>query len=405
MTSTTSRFSAFAPALLLALPACGDLTDVPAVVVNVDYRPNGDLVVFSSGGVKTYQGDFSREIGSFPIGSGDPYDLQYKGTQLSDDGQVAAVTVESQNNRTSLYRIPDGAPLGSLQPAFHNQQFVALSPKGDKAFGYAGHQGGDPGSTMMQTLYNLADGSVLWSVDYQQQIQQIRPVYCWTFTDTPPGPVFAPDGATIFLAFGEHLMAADVASGAMHEIASLKACIGGLTLLPDGTLLVLHGLDGATGGYPGLYGAPLTDPDLPDAALPNSFAIYTQEGVLLRQIPPFAGYYAPATIWAVDSPIYCSPLGDRCAMFAERPDPPTEPNGDGVRGMGGPSFVLVFGLGGTLLYTIPAPAVMPTAAFSPDGSRLAVSFAYSETPASSARIYRAEDGTLLAERTYTMGVF
>jgi hypothetical protein len=151
-----------------------------------------------------------------------------------------------------------------------------------------------------------------------------------------------------------------------------------------------------------LNGTPFTDPALPDAALPNSFAIYAQDGNLLRQIPPFPGYYTPATIWAVDSPMYCSPVGDRCAMFAEKPEPYVDAYG--VQTMGGPLFVLVWSIDGTLLYTIPAPAT-GTAAFSPDGSRLAIAFTYSENPSSSARIYRAEDGALLAERTYTMGVF
>jgi hypothetical protein len=404
MRPMTSRFPGYVLPLLLALlpafPACGDLTDVPAVVVNVDYRPDGQLVVFTSGGVKIYEGDFASALGSFPIGSDDPYALQYQGTHLSDDGLVAAVTYANENNKTRLYGIPDGSSLGSLQPAL-SQSFVALSPKGDKAYAYGGHQGAPPDATQVQSLFNLADGSQLWSVDY---LQKIRPTtYCRTFTDMVSPPVFSQDGTTMFMAFGEHLMAADVASGAMHEVASAKACIGGLTLLPDGSLLVLHGLVGsAIWGYPGLYGAPLTDPALPDAALPNSFAIYAQDGILLRQLPAFEGYYTPATIWGSDSPMYCSPLGDRCAMFAERPEPQVEP--DGTQTLGGSRFVLVWSLDGTLLYTIPAPAT-GTAAFSPDGSRLAVAFTYSESPTSSARIYRAEDGVLIAQRSYTKGVF
>jgi hypothetical protein len=148
----------------------------------------------------------------------------------------------------------------------------------------------------------------------------------------------------------------------------------------------------------------LTNPDLPDAALPNSFAIYAQDGTLLRQIPPLDGYYAEATVHAIDSPIYCSPVGDRCAMFAEKPEPAQVDKDTGFGVMGGPRFVVVFQLDGTLLYTIPAPAT-GTAAFSPDGSRLAIAFTYSETTTSSARIYRAEDGTLLTQRSYTRGVF
>jgi len=191
----------------------------------------------------------------------------------------------------------------------------------------------------------------------------------------------------------------------VHEIAQVKACIGGLTLLADGSLLILHGLDGsAFHGYPGLYGAPLTDPNLPDAALPNSFAIYAPDGTLLRQIPPFAGYYTEATIHATDTPIYCSPVGNRCAMFAEKADPDPHTDADGYQSIGGPSSLIVWSLDGTLLYTIPPPAP-GTVAFSPDGARLAVAFVYSENPTSSARVYRAEDGALLAERSYTRGVF
>jgi hypothetical protein len=133
--------------------------------------------------------------------------------------------------------------------------------------------------------------------------------------------------------------------------------------------------------------------------LPNSFAIYAQDGTPLRQLPSIEDYYAPAAIWGDDSPMYCSPLGDRCAMFAYKPEFHTQP--DDVPSVSNTGFVLVWSLDGTLLYTIPASAP-GTAAFSPDGSRLAVAFGY---PASSARIYRAEDGVLLAERSYTKGVF
>jgi hypothetical protein len=227
--------------------------------------------------------------------------------------------------------------------------------------------------------------------------------YCRHFgDDLGPPPVFTRDGTAIFLPFGEHLFAADVASGAMHEIATVHACIGGLTLLPDGSLLVLHG--SYDGGYPGLNGSPVTNSDLPDLALPNSFAIYAQDGTLLRQIPPFAGgYYTEATISGRDSSMYCSPLGDRCAMFGETAEFHT--GEDGIGSYRSSRFLLVWSLDGNLLYTIPAP-FLGTAAFSPDGSKLAVAaFAYSEEVTSSARIYRAEDGTLLAERSYTRGVF
>ena len=394
------RFVAHLLALAVAIPACGDLSDVPAVVANVDYRPNGELVVFTSGGVKTYQGDFEREVGSFPIGTDDPYALQYNATHLSDDGRLTAVTYENQNNKTVLYTVPDGAMLVSLRPA-PSAPFVALSPTGSLAYAYT--SAGDSGSpltppTTTQALYRASDGTKLWSVDYMRQALPSR--YCKTFSpDDAPPPIFTPDEATMFLPFGEHLFAADTISGAIHEIATVHACIGGLTLLPDGSLLVLHGLS-EPWGYPGLNGAPVTNPDLPDAALPNSFAIYSQDGTLLREIGPFAGnYYTPATIWGRDSPMFCSPLGDRCAVFAQNVDPSL-----GENMMSSPSFVLVWSLDGTLLYTIPAPAT-GTAAFSPDGSKLAVAFTYSAEVTSSARIYRAEDGTLLAERSYTRGVF
>jgi hypothetical protein len=398
MTKMTPRFIANLLALAVAIPACGDLSDVPAVVVNVDYRPNGELVVFTSGGVKTYQGDFEREVGSFPIGTDDPYALQYNQTHLSDDGRLAAV---SYGDRTVLHSVPDGVLLGSLQPS-PSAPFVALSPTGSLAYSYtsAGQEGPTP--TAPQALYRVSDGAQLWSVDYMQQTRPAR--YCRSFSpDDAPPPVFSRDEATMFLAFGEHLLVADSASGAMHEIATVHACIGGLTLLPDGSLLVLHGLS-EPWGYPGLNGAPVTNPDLPDAALPNSFAVYAQDGTLLREIPPFAGgYYTPATIWGRDSPMFCSPLGDRCAMFAEKVE--TQTAADGTTTIASAQgFVLVWSLDGTLLYRIPAPAP-GTAAFSPDGSRLAIAFVYSESPTSSARIYRAEDGTLLAERSYTRGVF
>src|SRR5664279_2456330 len=97
------RFVAHLLALAVAIPACGDLSDVPAVVANVDYRPNGELVVFTSGGVKTYQGDFEREVGSFPFATDDPYALLYQGTHLSDDGRLAAV---SSGDQTVLYNVP-----------------------------------------------------------------------------------------------------------------------------------------------------------------------------------------------------------------------------------------------------------------------------------------------------------
>ena len=100
--------------------------------------------------------------------------------------------------------------------------------------------------------------------------------------------------------------------------------------------------------------------------------------------------------------MYCSPLGDRCAMFGETAEFHTGENGMGS--YSGSSFLLVWSLDGNLLYTIPAPS-LGTAAFSPDGSKLAVAFTYSAEITSSARIYRAEDGTLLAERSYTRGVF
>ena len=127
MTKMTPRFIANLLALAVEIPACGDLSDVPAVVVNVDYRPNGELVVFTSGGVKTYQGDFEREVGSFPIGTDDPYNLQYNATHLSDDGRLAAV---SYGQQTVLYRIPDGSSIGSLRPTL-SQPFITLSPKGE----------------------------------------------------------------------------------------------------------------------------------------------------------------------------------------------------------------------------------------------------------------------------------
>jgi len=282
--------------------------------------------------------------------------------------------------------VPDGAFLGS-QPEL-SRPLIALSPKGENAYVYGGG------------LYRLADGSQLWSVDYSQQIRPTT--YCRFFLAGMSPSVFTPDGSTMFLAFGEHLFVADVASGAMHEIATVHACIGGLTLLPDGSLLVIHGLSYPS-GYPGLNGIPVTNPDLPDAALPNSFAIYAQDGTLLREIPPFAGgYYTEATTSGRDSSMYCSPLGDRCAMFGETAEFHAGENGMGsIRGS---SFLLVWSLDGTLLYTIPAPST-GTAAFSPDGSKLAVAFTFSAEITSSARIYRAEDGTLLAERSYTRGVF
>ena len=90
-------------------------------------------------------------------------------------------------------------------------------------------------------------------------------------------------------------------------------------------------------------------------------------------------------------------------MFAEKVE--TQTAADGTTTIASAQgFVLVWSLDGTLLYRIPAPAP-GTAAFSPDGSRLAIAFVYSESPTSSARIYRADDGTLLAERSYTRGVF
>jgi hypothetical protein len=400
MKRTAPRFVAHILALAVAIPACGDLSDVPAVVVNVDYRPDGQLVVFTSGGVKTYQGVFESEVGSFPIGSGDPYALQYNATHLSDDGRLAAVTDANQNNKTVIYSVPDGAILGSLLPMSPplSAPFVALSPTASLAYSYTSAGQESPTPTAPQALYRISDGTQLWSVDYMKQTRPVR--YCVSFSpDDAPPPVFTSDGTTMFLAFGEHLFVADAASGAMHEIATVHACIGGLTLLPDGSLLVLHGLS-EPWGYPGLNGAPVTNPDLPDAALPNSFAIYSQDGTLLREIPPFAGnYYTPATIWGRDSPMFCSPLGDRCALFAQKVDPSL---GENI--MSSPSFILVWSLDGSLLYTIPAPAT-GTAAFSPDGSKLAVAFPYSAEVTSSARIYRAEDGTLLAERSYTRGVF
>jgi hypothetical protein len=402
MTNATSKFAASLFALSALLPACGDLSDVPAVVVNVGYRPDGQLVVFTSGGVKTYQGDFEKEIGSFPLATDDPYVLQYNGTHLSADGRIAAVTYKglNPNVKTVLYGMPDGATVGTLEPT-PPEPWVTLSPKGDLAYAYGSDQATEPRN--LQSLYNLSDGQVRWSVDYLKQALPNK--YCRVLA---PGssspPVFTPDESTAFLAFGEHLMVADVATGAMHAIATVHACIGALTMLPDGTLLVLHGLS-SYWGYPGLYGNPLTNPDLPDAALPNSFAIYAQDGTLVRQIPPFDGYYTEATTHSMDSPIYCSPVGDRCAMFAEKPEPArVVDESTGIQSIGGPRVVLVFRLDGTLLYTIDPPAG-GTAAFSPDGSRLAIAFTYSETPASSARIYRAEDGALLAQRSYTRGVF
>jgi hypothetical protein len=400
MTNATSGIVTSLLALSTLLPACGDLSDVPAVVVNVGYRPNGQLVVFTSGGVKTYQGDFDSEIGSFPLDTDDPYDLQYNGTHLSDDGGLAAVTYDHQNSKTVLYRIPDGAAIGLLD-ATPPQPSIALSPKGDLAYAYGNHQDGSTPKDV-QALYRLSDGQMMWSVDYVEKVSPNK--YCRTLSpQLAPPPVFTADEATAFLAFGEHLMIADVPSGAMREIATVHACIGALTMLPDGTLLVLHGLS-SYWGYPGLYGNPLTNPDLPDAALPNSFAIYAQDGTLLRQLPPFEGYYTEATIHGSDSPVRCSPVGDRCAMFAEKPEPAKLDEATGIASIGGPRVVLVFRLDGTLLYTIDPPAT-GTLAFSPDGSRLAVAFTYSENPASSARIYRAEDGALLAQRSYTRGVF
>jgi hypothetical protein len=400
MTNATSRTVASLLALSALLPACGDLSDVPAVVENVRYRPDGQLVVFTSGGVKTYQGDFDSEIASFPLEEHDPY-LPETGMGLSSDGQVAAFTYTLQN-KTVLYRIPDGATIGSLETT-PPQPLIQLSPKGNLAYAYGSYRQTEPKT--VQSLYRLSDGQALWSVDYFEQMLPNK--YCRIVGPYfAPPPLFTPDESTVFLAFGEHLMIADVPTGTMRELVTVHACIGGMTMLPDGTLLIVNGLS-YPGAYPGMYGTPLTDPALPDAALPNSLAIYAEDGTLLRQIPPFEGYYTNATTNGWDAGVRCSPTGDRCAMFVERPEPARVDKETGLQSIGGPSFILVFRLDGTPLYTMDI-AGLGDLAFSPDGSRLAAAFHYydfAEGPVSSARIYRAEDGSLLARRSYTRGVF
>jgi WD40 repeat protein len=140
-------------------------------------------------------------------------------------------------------------------------------------------------------------------------------------------------------------------------------------------------------------------PGLPaDEAQQDSFAIFNPDGTLVRELPAFTGYLTTGAIWANETPLACSPDGLTCAMSAFLPgtvDPQT-----GYRTIQGDSALLMWRLDGTLIYSIPlqdVPAL--TVAFSPDGSRLTVA------TNGVARVYSVADGTKLAERKYTNGVF
>jgi WD40 repeat protein len=190
----------------------------------------------------------------------------------------------------------------------------------------------------------------------------------------------------MYIPFLERLVAVDVATGSAHEIASVRACIGALVALPDGSLLVHRGFPRAFNMLPS------------DAAQANSFAIYTTDGTLLREIPAFAGYETETTIWGDASQVACAPVGDTCAM-AGLPSPYPEA-ASGVHDR----TLLVWRRDGSLLQSISLPLVNGIA-FSPDGSRIAVGTNFVEEGYGSARIYSVADGALLAERKYTKGVF
>jgi hypothetical protein len=373
----TTKQSASLLALLLALPACGDLTDVPAYVLDVAYRPDGELVVFTTGGIKVYEGDLSSEKVSIPVDARSIYPVG--GFDLSSNGEIAAITEYAPRPKSILYRIQDGSPLGSFQPTMDQRQ-IDLSPNGDKVYAF--------GSLETESLYNLADGSLLWSLSFGQMAQGFE--YCKAFSYPSPSPAYSSDGTTMYVPFFERLVAVDMATGSAHEIARVNACIGAVVALPDGSLLVHR-------GFSRTFNDSIAPPN--DAAQENSFAIYTTDGTLVREIPAFAGYETEATIWGSASQVACAPVGNLCAMFGQ---PFPIPSADGSVGV--THALLLWSLDGALLWSANVPNVEGIS-FSPDSSRVAVGSNRGDGGAGSARIYRVADGALLAERSYTKGVF
>jgi hypothetical protein len=133
----------------------------------------------------------------------------------------------------------------------------------------------------------------------------------------------------------------------------------------------------------------------PDEAQDDSFAIYNVDGTLIRELPAFAGYFSNGTEYGDETPVACSPDASTCALAANQGVWMSGAGPQQTTGVG----ILLWRLDGTLIQAILQDVPVFTVAFSPDGSRLTV------TTNGVARVYSVADGSKLAERKYTNGVF
>ena len=384
-------------ALLVSFPACGDLTDVSASVVRTAYTPDGQLVVFTSAGIKVYDGDLAAEKTSMRV-EGERVNWEPGSASLSANGQVGSLTYG--DGQTLVYDISRGERLVTIIPEpATSSLYGTLSPGGDLAFAYGGGVSVpmppiDINGVIITTqdlpgvMYRTSDGSRLWAVQYPDPLPSDP--YC-IFGDLSNPPLFAPDGKTLYVPITGRLFSVDTATGVAQLLLNAHACISGMTFLADGSLLVHRGVAGSaiTFHTTGLPPA--------DEAQAESFAIYKLDGTLVRELAAFDGYISNGSIWSSGTPIACSLDGVTCALVTFQGTGETASNGPEWQG----GVLLLWRLDGTLVYSMPWSGDFPALnlAFSPDGSRLAVA------THAAARVYSVADGAMLAERKYTNGVF
>ena len=379
----TKRIFPIVPlALLLACPACGNLSDVPILAEHVAYTPEGKLVVFTTAATKVYEGDLTMETASIPAAP-DVETWGVASANLSADGLLAAV---SYGGRARIYGIPGGQAVGAIDVAedSNSTQFSVLSPQGDFLFLWGGSTQGPDGQDVRfpGRSYQTSDGTPLWEVHPDFPLGSD---YCSVWNDDNP-PVFAADGETLYVPLTDRVIAVDAKTGTAQIVLHAKACVNGLVVLPDGSLLVHRGWGRASE-------LRLENTPPSDAAQDESFAIYSPEGTLLRELPAFAGYVTPGTWGAAQTPLACAPDGNTCVMYAEQGALDMEHY---LQRHG--AFLLVFRLDGTLLFPIELDRVARNVTISPDGTRIAVA-------TGGARVYSLTDGTLLGQRDYAKGVF
>jgi WD40 repeat protein len=382
----TARQASSLFALLLAIPACGNLTDANAIVVKTLYTSSGDLAVFTSGGIKVYDGDLAHEKMSVRV-LGERADWEPGSAGLSTDGQVASVTYG--DGQTAVYGLPGGNVLASIVPEpTESMQSGALSPSGDLLFVYGGRNfSPDTKWSKLQSglMYRTSDGSLLWEIQYPDPLKANE--HC--FIGGPDNsPRFAADEKTLYVPYFGTLLAVDTGTGVAQVLLDARACISGMTFLADGSLLIHRGF----GRFP--YTRDGQTPPA-DTAEDESFAIYNLDGTLVRELPAFPGYVTDGTWTAAETPLACSSDGQTCAMPVSRGTLSLDTETYVHRTGGG---LLVWRLDGTIVSLIPVTAYPRNVAFSPDGTRLAAT-------EDAARVYDIADGSVVAVRRYSKGLF